>query len=85
MLISPDLVILLLGKLFILLFFLMPCLNSSQNIRFLQIWTGLGGALGMHFTKLRTQVGLRRAFKGLQEQMFHLEYTLRRVYFASFS
>jgi len=85
MLISPDLVMLLLGQLFISSLFFMSCLHSSQNIRSLQIWTGLDGALGMRFTKLLTQVGLRRAFKGLQEQMFHLEYTLRRVSFASFS
>ncbi|XP_004965440.1 probable galactinol--sucrose galactosyltransferase 1 isoform X2 [Setaria italica] len=31
--------------------------------RSLQIWTGLGGAPGMHFTRLLTQQGSRRALR----------------------
>lgn len=61
---------------FFLLFFSF-LFKSITNIRSLQIWTGLGGALGMHFTKLLTQQGSRRAFKGSIQQMVYISFYIQ--------
>jgi hypothetical protein len=72
MLISPDLVMLLLGKLSISSLFLVSSLNSSQNIRFLQIWVGLGGALGMH--------ALHGYWRGILATSDAMKYNAKLVY-----